>query len=262
MAEQKGRQEQGHLEAVLVRRAEEAERAVDVEDESPNSSTLRLDRGAGGTSTGGKAGDTGPASRRGPPPGHGPSGAGSTGPGRRCSGRGAVGRRWSGRTRAGGSRRGGRRTSRRRPGRASSPAPRPPTPGPSRRNGAGLAGGPERLALLGGGGEDLLAEDSGGTSATTSNSARSSRILASPRWARVASPSPTSSSISASISPAGPADPLAEDQEEALGHFEPLGVIPLEVERDDPLLREPDADQGAVEHGSTRAEGGGTGPVT
>ncbi len=50
--------------------------------------------------------------------------------------------------------------------------------------------------------------------------------------------------------PPGHADPFTEDQQQALGHFQPVAVVPVDVLRDYPVLRDPDADEVAGEHRS------------
>ncbi len=118
LAEQERGEEEGHLEPVLVRGAEEAERPVDVEDEAvahrsfdaiEQAVELQLAEKlaiARGLLVADLRLDVDRAEQD------------RLRQARRCSGRPDAGRRASGRTRASGSRRGGRRTSRRRPVRA------------------------------------------------------------------------------------------------------------------------------------------------
>ena len=107
--------------------------------------------------------------------------------------------------------------------------------------------GPERLAVLGGGGEDLLADQVGRDVGHDLELGAVFQHLGQPavHERRLAPAAEQLVDLLLDL-PAGHPHALAEDQQQALGRLEPLRALAIEIERDHPLLGDPDPDQSPV----------------
>ncbi len=108
----------------------------------------------------------------------------------------------------------------------------------------------EPLAVLGGGGEDLVAE---GVGRNLGHDLELGPVLQHLREPSVRQRRQTLADQLVNIRldlTAGQPHPLAEDHQQALGHFQPLLTLTGQITRNDPLLRKRDPHEVSAEHGS------------